>query len=57
MALLDNCVALQAAGRQQEWIQHEVVKIGKSENPARRFHEILGVFQNLGYTSAFITSY
>ena len=39
--------ALQAAGRQQEWIQHEVVKIGKSENPARRFHEILGVFQNL----------
>jgi hypothetical protein len=26
---------------------YEVVKIGKTKNPARRFHEILGAFQNL----------
>ena len=41
-------MVLQAAARQREWIPHEMVKIGKSENPARRFHEILGAFQNLG---------
>ena len=48
MALTRQFVVLQAAARQREWIPHEMVKIGKSENPARRFHEILGAFQNLG---------
>ena len=48
----DNVVRRQLLGAlavppRPQWTPHEVVKIGKSENLARRFHEILGAFQNL----------